>query len=67
MKLLKGSTLISLGAFILLILLDYFSNKGLNLLDNAFQAVLLGVFFAFITWAFDSKDYKKKKKNFDQP
>ena len=55
MKLLKFCFLLSLGALIILTIIDLSSGKGWNILDNAYQAVLLGAVYAFISWAFGSK------------
>ncbi|MGB7999209.1 MAG: hypothetical protein WCF60_03820 [Anaerobacillus sp.] len=50
----------SIGLFMMLVVYDLFENAGITWWENAFQALFTTVIFMFFSWAWKSKEYKKK-------
>lgn len=48
--------------FIWLISFDFVTEKSFNLSENLFRSILFIVVYAFVDWAWDSKNYNKKKE-----
>lgn len=48
--------------FIWLISYDFVKEKSFNLTENLLSSLLFIVVYAFVDWAWDSKEYKKKNE-----
>ncbi len=49
-----------IGLFIMLVVSDLIKNVAITWWEHAFQALFITVIFMFFSWAWKSKEYKKK-------
>ena len=49
-----------IGLFVILVVMDVTKDVAISWWEHAFQALFITVIFMFFSWAWKSKEYKKK-------
>lgn len=62
MKLYQKFIYIFFIALLINFVVDYILYETFNWVENTLHSVVFVVFYMFFTWAWNSKDYKKKKQ-----
>ena len=50
-----------LGLLTILIVFDYIESGAFKWIENAVQSIFVTLFYMFLNWCWDSKEYKKKE------